>query len=296
MWQDLASVTGASEAPSVDQWHENTDNERPKPIRIRSDSVKIRRSEAHESSFAESATLQDDSMPVDPPRPEGIFSYCSILIHGFSRSHTARLLTFLEPKGATICNDAAALENASVKVSRQRSFLLMPHTFEGEPMPAPDVPPNTEVVTEWWVERCVFRKQFIDPAHDRLCRPFWDAHVPALEGVAISITGLLDHDRRQTALAVQLMGAAYEEQLSPTVTVLLSGPDTVRQAKAHYALKHNITVLSVDWLWRCLETKDKVDYEPYRVRIAAPTIEDLRGSRSPAPTASPASSGERQPL
>ena len=43
-------------------------------------------------------------------------------------------------------------------------YLLVPHTsaFEDIP-PIPDTRPKPTVVTDMWIERCLFRKEFVQP-------------------------------------------------------------------------------------------------------------------------------------
>ncbi|KAI7120651.1 hypothetical protein KC352_g33070, partial [Hortaea werneckii] len=78
--------------------------------------------------------------------------------------------------------------------------------------------------------------------------------------------------------AVKLMGAVYEEQLTPNISVLLSGSGNVKKEKAYYAAKHNIPVVSADWLWRCLEKKERVPYDQFQVHL--PTFDPKESARS----------------
>ena len=69
------------------------------------------------------------------------------------------------------------------------------------------------------------------------------------------------------AEAVKLSGATYQEQLNSTISILVSGSATVKKEKAYYAAKHQIPVVTADWLWTCLKTKRKTSTERYKIEL-----------------------------
>ena len=179
------------------------------------------------------------------------------------------------------------LEAPSQRAGFHAGYLLMPHTFEGEPMQLPEVPAGTEIVTEWWVERCIHSKRLIKPAEDPLSRPFWDARLPDVASLSICTTGFTGVDYRHTAEAIKLMGAKYAEKLEPSVSMLVCGSEAVKKEKAFYAAKHNISVVSADWLWESLRSKKWLPRREFAVQLPAIDPKEAIGESS---TSSPAPS------
>jgi len=257
MWQDMSTRDGTTEPSVTDQWKDESEAKQPQAQRPRIEQVQVRQSDVF-SHVSETEVAQD-----------GIFSGRYILIRGFPRDRAGRLQQFLEPNGASVVQTEKELEDASENVYFKSRYLLMPHAFEGTAMQPPAVPAGTEMVTEWWVERCIHYKRFFEPEEDALSRPLWDAKIPDLADVTVCTTGFSGVDFRQTAEAVRLMGATYAERLVPSVSVLLSASKTVKKEKAYYANKHSIDVVSVEWLWECLKAKRKLSYESYKVTLPA---------------------------
>jgi DNA replication regulator DPB11 len=77
----------------------------------------------------------------------------------------------LESKGARVLR-ASELNNSSLDDLR-RGYFVIPHDAE---LDLADLPERAgsliTVVTNWWVERCLYGKRLVDPADDVLSRPF----------------------------------------------------------------------------------------------------------------------------
>ncbi|SMR47402.1 unnamed protein product [Zymoseptoria tritici ST99CH_3D1] len=215
---------------------------------------------------------------------ESLLSGIYILLHGFDKLRRERLMHFLEPNGAIVVDCHDALARASENQSFHSRILLVPHADQEK---LPDVPPATTVATEWWVERCVHHKRNLDPDQDPLSQPLGQVTVSGFSGVAITTTGFDNVDLRQTAEAVKLMGARYQEQLLPSTSVLVCGDKLVRKEKAFYASKHNIPVVSAKWLWESLRLKTKAPFDGYRMNLPAFDPAEYTGTpstRGPTPS------------
>lgn len=278
MWSGMTVGESKQVPPELDQWRDETRDVQPERPSLRK--VEVRRSDVFQIK------------QVEDEEPQGLFAGRWITISGFPRDKVDRLKSFLEPNGATVVRPGAELEDASSNPYFQSRYLLVPRAQENGPLPLPDVPPGTEMVTEWWVERCIHYKHLFEPSQDPLSRPMWDARIPAFAGVTICSTGFTGPDFRQTAEAVKLMGAVYEENLSSHVSALISGSETVKKEKAFYAAKHNIPVVSAAWLWRCLETKKRVPYDDFKLKLP---VSDSKGhSRSSQNSPAPSDKTERK--
>ena len=268
MWNDISSREGTTVPSESDQWKD--ESEASIKQRPTLESVHVRRSDV----------FPTESVSV----PEGIFTGRYVLIRGFPRDRSRRLQEFLEPNGASIVHSVNELDRASRLPFFKSRMLLMPHTYEGSTMEVPDVPPGTEIVSEWWLERCIQGKAFLEPSAHILFRPLTDAKVAGFFDLKICITGFAVVDFRQTALAIKLMGAQYEEELVPSISVLVSGGDVVKKEKAWYAAKHNIKIVTRDWLWASLASKQIAKYEPFIVDTP-PTDARNKSERSESPAA-----------
>ncbi|KAI7164486.1 hypothetical protein KC349_g569 [Hortaea werneckii] len=285
MWSGMTGGETPQQPSGADQWgdgHEaSSANQSIPPERPSLQHVQVRRSDVFQLHQTEEQ------------EPQGLFAGRWITISGFPRDKASLLRQYLEPNGATVV-PANELDDASSDPHYISRYLLVPRNQDGS-LHLPEVPAGTESVTEWWVERCIHYKRFLEPAEDPLSRPLWNVKIPAFAGVTICSTGFSGPDFRQTAEAVKLMGAVYEEQLTPHISVLLSGSSNVKKEKAYYAAKHNIPVVSADWLWRCLEKKERVPYDHFQVHL--PTFDSKESARSssnsPALSATKGAVGEK---
>ncbi|KAI7222166.1 hypothetical protein KC333_g1331 [Hortaea werneckii] len=285
MWSGMTGGETLQQLSGADQWgdgHEaSSANQSIPPERPSLQQVQVRRSDVFQLHQTEEQ------------EPQGLFVGRWITISGFPRDKVSLLRQYLEPNGATVV-PANELDDASSDPHYISRYLLVPRNQDGS-LHLPEVPAGTERVTEWWLERCIHYKHFLEPAEDPLSRPLWNVKIPAFAGVTICSTGFSGPDFRQTAEAVKLMGAVYEEQLTPHISVLLSGSSNVKKEKAYYAAKHNIPVVSADWLWRCLETKERVPYDQFQVHL--PTFDPKESARSssnsPALSATKGTVGEK---
>ncbi|KAK0827675.1 protein kinase activating protein dpb11 [Friedmanniomyces endolithicus] len=277
MWQDLSTRDDASETLATNQWKEEVAPTYAPQKRTSEEKVQVRQSGA---SVAEPVAV-----------PDGVFSGCFVLVRGFPRDRASRLQLFLEPQGAMVVKTVKQLEESSLNPAFRAGYLLVPHAFDGSHMEPPDVPEGTKTVTEWWVERCIHTKKLIDSANDVLSRPLWQAKIADFAGLSICTTGFSGVDFRQTAEAIRLMGADYTEKLVPSVSVLISGSEVVKEEKAYYAAKHRVSVVSVNWLWECIRLQRKLEYAGFAVEIPAFRAKETIEERSDAGSAS---SGVRQ--
>jgi hypothetical protein len=68
----------------------------------------------------------------------------------------------------------------------RRGYLVIPHDVEVDLTALPErAGSQLTLVTNWWVERCLYGKRLVDPAGDVLSRPF----------EKLSISGKFAHHR-----------------------------------------------------------------------------------------------------
>lgn len=276
MWQDMSVRDDDSGTVTGDQWTDETNRKsHEESTRPRTARTEVRRSDV----FPQMETDEE---------PQGLFAGLFVLIFGFEDSKRDRLREYLEPNGAIVVKSTVQLEDASCNAFYQSRYLLVPHAASDPPMKLPAVPVGTQIVTEWWLERCIHYKRVIDPAVDRLSQPFWDAALDAFSGLNLSGTGFDSVDLRQTAKVVGLMGATYIQGITPSLSAMISATDSVRQEKSYYAAKHDIPVVSVDWLWQCLRQRKKVPFDGFKLRLPIVDLDQI----VPKPSASSQASSD----
>lgn len=256
MWQSISAQEVQVEATVLDAWDD--------------ESQTLRASERPQSK-GESASL-DPVTPMVPVESNGLFSGHYILIHGFEANRIKHVRNMLEPNGATVVESPEELERAAENLGFQVRCLLTP---QGTPTVLPNVPPGTWLVTEWWVERCIHYRQRLDPAEDVLSSPLSNELGSGFADMIISSAGLNWTDLLQTARAVKLMGATYEETLLPSASVLVCNPEKLKKEKAGYARKYSIPVVSANWLWDSLRTRKTAPFDKYKIEMPAFDPEDV---------------------
>jgi DNA replication regulator DPB11 len=83
----------------------------------------------------------------------------------------------LVSRGARIAN---TLEDLGNYRHSSRLVIVVPHTTRERDCPKF---PGTEVVTEWWIEVCLYKDRFVEPSEDFTNSPFEEF---PLEGISFN--------------------------------------------------------------------------------------------------------------
>lgn len=283
MWQDISAADVSTVAPSetTDQWTAGDEDSQ----------LTLGRSVA-QPQVKQSFDVRQDNKAAVAPEPEGIFSGWCIATEGFDKGKASRLAQYLEPNGAHIVKGLQNL-NSLGEDRYEKRCLLVPHSQADQNMGLPHVVTGVVIATEWWVERCIHYKQVLNPQHDVLSRPLWNLSKMGFSKLTISTTGFSGVDYRQVAESIKLTGATYQEQLTPTISVLISGMPTVKKEKAYYAAKHQIPVVTADWLWTCLKSMRKTTMDRFKIELPKYDPNNATGSASAAPSPAPSEASKR---
>lgn len=257
MWRDISAADISTVAPSeMDQWtagDEDSQNTLGRP--------------APRPQVRQSMDAADIQSARAPPNPEGLFSGWRITIQGFGKDKAKRLTQYLEPNGAQVVKRLEDLESHEDEQQPGRNCILVPHAQPAQHVHIATTLPGAVTATEWWVERCIHYKQILDPEQDVLSQPLWHLDILGFPKLTISTTGFSGVDYRQVAQAIKLTGATYQEQLMPSISVLVCGSSSVKKEKAYYATKHRIPVVSAEWLWTCLKSRRKTSFERFKIEL-----------------------------
>lgn len=271
LWQSISQHEIQVDNTVVDAWNDSN-----------SESQSLRDSNGPRMSVRHSDTTELMERH-DPKESQGLFSGHFVLIHGFDATKTQKLRLVLAANGATVVSTPSDLEHASEQPFFRSRCLLMPHA---QPTELPIVSPGTMLVTEWWVERCLHFKQQIHPDQDSLSQPLQDKRIADFAGLVISSTGFNSVDLRMSAETINLMGGTYEEQLTPSTSVLVCASVTMKKEKAYYASKYKIPVVRPEWLWESLKSRSKLPTELYSVDLSRYDFSQFTTQSANTPAAS----------
>ena len=283
MWQDISAADATTAAPSetTDQWTAGDE-----------DSQLTLGKAVAQPQVKQSFDAWQEKNTAVAPKPEGLFSGWCIATEGFEKAKAKRLAQYLEPNGAQIVQGIQDL-NSMGEEQYENRCLLVPHAKTDQNISLPHVATGVVIATEWWVERCIHYKQVLDPQQDVLSEPLWNLNIMGFTKLTISTTGFSGVDYRQVAESIKLTGATYQEQLTPTISVLISGSSTVKKEKAYYAAKHQIPVVTADWLWTCLKSKRKTTMDRFKIELPKYDPNNATASASAAPSPAPSETSRR---
>jgi DNA replication regulator DPB11 len=277
MWQDISAHTVEVHKTETDQW---TDRGERSTIAAGKDATSVG---------------QDVAEAEIPPakEPQGMFGGAYVLIHSFTSERRDKLKTVLELNGATVVNSATELEDASRNPFFQGRYLLVPHDASFDDLANLRAPGGTVVASEWWPERSLFHSRLLNPTEDQLSRPArLDKSHAFFDRVIIHSTGFNELDYRQISESAKLVGAEVATDLIRSTSVIVSGSNKVKTAKAIYAQRHSIPIVSAEWLWRCFKDGRQIPTQDFLIPLPKydPAELDPEGSAG-SPATSDAQTG-----
>ncbi|KAH6612328.1 hypothetical protein B0J18DRAFT_81772 [Chaetomium sp. MPI-SDFR-AT-0129] len=195
------------------------------------------------------------------PEDSGVFASCCFFVHGFSQRKTEILTNTVASLGGLVCHTLEEVVSMSGAQMAHR-FLVVPQT--AQPDTHPPVPETVHAVTEFYIERCLHKKYFFDPAEHTIGRPFPVFPIVGFEDLVVCTAGFTGVDLHQMDKSVRQLGARYEERFTSQVSLLLcSSLETVRKQKLELALAWGVPVVRADWLWECIAAGVNEDIRPF---------------------------------
>lgn len=185
-----------------------------------------------------------------------VFASCCFYVHGFPQRHAEIVVTYISSLGGLICEsiDDVATNSGAQMAHR---FMIVPQTSKLGSYPTP--PENIQVVTEFFVEKCMHKKQFFNPASHVIGRPFSVFPISGFETLSISTAGCTGVDLNHMDKAIRQLGARYDERFRVQTSLLVCNSlSNVRKQKLDLALQWKVPVVSANWLWTCIADGIKV--------------------------------------
>ncbi|PQE15681.1 BRCT domain-containing protein [Rutstroemia sp. NJR-2017a BBW] len=209
--------------------------------------------------------------PSEPEPPKyGIFGNCCFLNYNFSAKHT-RILTnhLLAHDGEVLQSDKDLIES-SVESPLKRHFMIVPYDLPANKYPElPESGSQIEIITDWWVERCLHHKQFMEPSTHVIGRPFPSFPIEGFGDLNISSAAFSGIELLHVKKATNLLGGKYSEDMTPLSSVLVTKSIvSLRKDKLEHAQEWKIPIVTADWLWDSITGGTRLPFGKYRCRAA----------------------------
>lgn len=273
------------------------------------------RSTSREYSFAGEQDKQEQPQSNDQPQQEahpvptipaqqeqqGVFAYCYFFIHGFTPQRTDILDQTIRTLGGNVCSflHEAALGPYPQSGEPRGRFLLVPQASQ----PATHPPANYEnlyIVTEYYIERCLHNKAFLEPNEQVLGRPFPLFPIPGFADLTVCSAAFTGIELHQVSRSVAQLGARFQEEFRRGTSVLVCRSlAAARKEKLRMAVKWGVPVVPADWLWECISTGFKAPLDDFVFPELKPHYALTKEQRQPKSESKPKepapSAGPRAP-
>ncbi|CAK7209905.1 protein kinase activating protein dpb11 [Sporothrix bragantina] len=216
--------------------------------------------------------------PPQKPAPKasgGVLSTSVFCIHGFSPERTNVLAGAVATMGGVIASSLA--EMAVIATSRPDAPLYQ-HVIvpqDQRPDAHPTVSGDVLLVTEFFIEQCLHKKQYPLPGgpsttHARqgnpgtIGRPFPKFPIPGFDALSVCSSGFTGVDLNQVDKTIRQLGAKYEERFTAQCSVLIvTSLPAVRKQKLELALQWKVPVVDPKWLQTCIASGTLVPVGAY---------------------------------
>lgn len=200
----------------------------------------------------DTATRSSDQEPKAAAEPvRGIFGGCRFYLDGFDLKKSNILSNHLSPHGAEVAATLGDLMAPSLNDSPLRLFRVTPSNRPiSERYDLPELNSQVQTITEWWVERCLYHKEFIEPENHVIGRPFPNYPIEGFADLTISSAAFTGIDLLHVKKAVDLLGGIYSEDMTPKSSVLVTQSfEKLRKDKLDHAQQWRIPIVTSFWLW-----------------------------------------------
>ncbi|KAL2011392.1 hypothetical protein VTN00DRAFT_4110 [Thermoascus crustaceus] len=217
-----------------------------------------------QESHTRSQSVTENSASHD----EGFLHGCYFFIHGFSSKQVSVLQHHLQFNGATVVGSLSEFSSLNIPKTGHGLYIIVPFKLPRSEIPSTeDMAFECEVVTDMWLERCLDAKSLVPPESHVTSTPFPRFPIPEFRGLRICSTGFARIDLLHLSKLVNIMGATYDEYLTPNASLLIcNDPRTANHEKLRHTHEWGIPAVSADWLWISVQTGQKKPFDPYLVR------------------------------
>lgn len=233
---------------------------------------------------------------------DGVLSTSIFCIRGFSQERTNVLAGAVATTGGSI---ATSPEQMAILATRLPGapplyqHVIVPQ--EERPEQHPAVADNVLLVTEFFIERCLHKKQYAisggpsitlaqQPNPGTIGRPFPVFPIPGFDTLSVCSSGFTGVDLNQIDKTVRQLGAKYEERFTAQCSVLVvTSLPAVRKQKLELALSWKVPVVDDKWLSACIASGTLVPVGDFLFPQLRQNPSSLNGPAVRPPTAAKSS-------
>lgn len=201
----------------------------------------------------------------------GVFTGCKFWLHNFPTSKMKILKNHILSNDGEIMHTidgptALPSESLSKELLSYKLFLIVPHDLPRSKFPSVPKLSQIEIVTIWWVERCLHHKKFLEPKEHVIGRPFpvFPMHDIKARNMILCSSAFTGIDLLHLTRAVELIGGTYSDFMTPNSTLLIvKSVDSIRKDKVNCALEWKIPIVNANWLWDSIEAGKSLSTAAY---------------------------------
>lgn len=207
-----------------------------------------------------STQLMAEVQPILDLAKGGAMDGCRLFIYGFSPRHEAVLVRHVISHDAEVVSSLDEL----YQLPSAKPLIVVPYTLPSSEFPPIAQTQKARFVTELWVEKCMEAKAFIDPETYPLGRPLPKGPLPGMGELTICSTGFSGVQILHLSKAVACLGAKYDENFSPSHTLLICNRDRpIRAEKLQFAKSCDIPVVPIEWLFETIKQGSLQAFKPF---------------------------------
>jgi DNA replication regulator DPB11 len=207
---------------------------------------------------------QDDSQNTQPHTvaiSEGYLDGHHFTIQGFEQWKKEMLEKILLERGGMVFESLQEAEDAAAGLT---TIIIVPHTTSATRMQQTiDANSSLTVVSEFWLEYCMFQKRFVEPNLYPLCTMLSQAKIAGFSKLRINSTGFSGIQALHISKLVKMLGGQYQEKFTREVSALICSSTSDSAEKLYHARKWNVPVVSLSWLISCLRDGRLASYEKH---------------------------------
>ncbi|KAL3441836.1 BRCT domain-containing protein [Aspergillus insuetus] len=265
IWGDIVGIGFETTAPKPSREERQASFEKRSKDR---GVLQVAKSFVSQASFgAPSQPREKTAEPVVNQR-NGFLDGCFFLIHGFSSKQTTVLRDHLSFNGAQLVNSLGEFSRPDIPKTGDGLYIIVPYKTPRSQAPSTeDLAFECDIVTDMWLEKCLDAKTLVSPESHLANTPIPSFPINGLSGLKICSTGFSRIDLLHLSKLVNLVGATYNEYLTPTASALICNDSaSLNHDKLRHTHEWGVPTVTADWLWASIRNEKKQPFDAYLIR------------------------------
>lgn len=188
------------------------------------------------------------------------------VIYGFDRKKEDMLRGILLENGGTVL-DALEHLNEAAYTEEAVKIIIVPYETPWERVePRTIIAESSLVVSEFWLEWCMFNKAYAPPRQYPLCSIMSQTKPPGFSKLTINVSGFPGIQTLQISKVLKLMGATYTETFTQSTSVLICKEGGDSPEKLGHARMWRVPAVSESWLWSCIRNGRMPSFDKHLIQ------------------------------